>query len=57
MFMKHFPSLPRPFTVDRVGPRPNGAYTWLITLPLGESTFGDPFIVDRSHVSCWDVCF
>jgi hypothetical protein len=37
--MKYFPSLPRPFTVDRNGPKSNGAYTWLVTYPLNTTTY------------------
>ena len=49
-FMRWFPSLPRPFAVAREGPRLNGGFTWLVTLPLGESTFGDKFSVDLPHL-------
>ena len=34
----YFPSLPQPFTVDRIGPQMNGAYTWLVTYPINRTT-------------------
>lgn len=34
---KHF-DIPKPVSVERHGPSPNGAYTWLVTLPIGKTT-------------------
>jgi hypothetical protein len=39
MLSKRFPSLPQLLEVVREGPRPNGAFSWLVYLPLGTTTY------------------
>ena len=39
---QHFPTLPQPVTLVRDGPKPYGAFSWLITLPLSSPSTRAP---------------
>ena len=46
---QRFPTFPQPVTVEREGPRPNGAYSWVVKLPLGTTTYNRTFFTEHDH--------